>query len=85
AARRVMDHPGGEGPGAGVVTGDGDTIKVTTDANTKFVKGRGKRREPGSFADLEVGQRVAVAGDDTGPGTFAARVVHYPARGPRQG
>ena len=59
-----------------IKTRDGNTVKVITSDQTKFVEGRPKHRQAGSFADLQVGDRVVVVGEEGGQGTFNARVVH---------
>jgi hypothetical protein len=58
-----------------IKTHEGTTVHVVTDGNTRFVEGRGKNRKAGSFADLEVGNRVIVLGEEDSQHNFDAAVV----------
>ncbi|MGB2940660.1 MAG: DUF5666 domain-containing protein [Candidatus Dormiibacterota bacterium] len=58
-----------------IKTREGSTVHVITNDNTRFVEGRGKNRKAGSFADLKVGNRVVVLGEEDNQHNFDAAVV----------
>jgi hypothetical protein len=58
-----------------IKTREGTTVHVITNDNTRFVEGRGKNRKAGSFADLKVGNRVVVLGEEDNQHNFDAAVV----------
>jgi hypothetical protein len=56
-------------------TGTGKTVHVTTSAKTRFVEGAGKNRKAGSYADLKVGDRVLLIGQEDSQHNFDAALV----------
>jgi hypothetical protein len=85
AARAVVilpDHRAGhlvskdaDGKSFMIRTADGNTVHVTTGDKTRFVEGVGKNRKAGSYADLKVGDRVIVIGQEDSQHNFDAAVV----------
>jgi hypothetical protein len=51
---------------------DGTLVKVTTSDKTRYVEGVRKQRQPGSYADLKVGDRVLVLGQEDAQHVFDA-------------
>jgi hypothetical protein len=56
-------------------TRDGSLVKVTTGPGTKFVEGTMKNHKAGSYADLQVGDRVIALGQEDSQHVFDAAVV----------
>jgi hypothetical protein len=56
-------------------TRDGNLVKVTTNDRTRFVEGTRRNRHAGSYADLKVGDRVLVLGQEDSQHVFDATVV----------
>jgi hypothetical protein len=65
----------GDSHGLTLKTRDGKTVHVTVNDKTRYFEGRGKNRKPGTFADLKVGDRVVVAGEEDSAHNFDAVVV----------
>ena len=64
---------------------DGRTVHITTSDKTRFVEGLGKNKKSGSFADLKVGDRVLVLGQEDSQHNFDAVVVRTANRDARAG
>ena len=92
-ARRVVilpDHRAGriiskdaDGKSFTIRAANGQTVHVTTGNQTKFVEGLGRAKKPGSYADLKVGDRVLVLGQEDSQHNFDAIVVRSANRGAR--
>jgi hypothetical protein len=54
---------------------DGTLVKVTTSDKTRYVGGVRKQRQQGSYADLKVGDRVLVLGQEDPQHVFDALIV----------
>jgi hypothetical protein len=55
---------------------DGALVQVTTSSTTRYVEGLRKHRQAGSYANLKVGDRVLVLGQEDSQHIFDALVVH---------
>lgn len=64
-----------DGHGFTLKTREGKSVHVTVSDKTRYAEGRGKNRKPGSFADLKVGDKVVVAGEEDSAHNFDAAVV----------
>jgi hypothetical protein len=73
AGRIVSKDP--DGKSFTIRTREGSLVKVTTSDKTKFVEGTRKHRQPGSYADLKVGDRVLALGQEDSQHVFDATVV----------
>ncbi len=84
-ARRVVilpDHRAGrivskdaDGKSFTIRAANGQTVHITTSSTTRFVEGVGKSKKAGSYADLKVGDRVLVLGQEDSQHNFDAAAV----------
>jgi hypothetical protein len=58
---------------------DGALVRVTTSDQTRYVEGLRRHRQQGSYADLKVGDRVVVLGQEDSQHVFDAQVVRSAA------
>jgi Cu/Ag efflux protein CusF len=73
AGRIVSKDP--DGKSFTIKTRDGSMVHVTTSDKTRYVEGWAKHRQSGSYADLKVGDRVLVLGQEDSQHLFDALVV----------